>query len=48
VGEGNHTELPEDSTAKCFTLEFPNNLSAVHFIKLTLVEGDKTISGNFY
>ncbi len=38
----------EDSTAKCFALEFPNSLSAVHFIKLTLVERSKTISENFY
>jgi beta-galactosidase/beta-glucuronidase len=38
----------EDSTAICFKLEFPKNLSAVHFIKLTLKEGDKIISDNFY
>jgi hypothetical protein len=38
----------EDSTEKCFKLEFQKNLSPVHFIKLTLNEGDKTISENFY
>jgi beta-galactosidase/beta-glucuronidase len=38
----------EDSTAICFKLEFPKSLSSVHFIKLTLKEGDKTISENFY
>jgi hypothetical protein len=38
----------EDSTVKCFKLEFPKSLSSVHFIKLTLTEGDKTISENFY
>jgi hypothetical protein len=38
----------EDSTAICFKLEFPKSLSSVHFIKLTLNEGEKTISENFY
>jgi len=38
----------EDSTVKCFKLEFQKSLSSVHFIKLTLKEGDKTISENFY
>ncbi len=38
----------EDSTVKCFKLEFPKSLSSVHFIKLTLKAGDKTISENFY
>jgi hypothetical protein len=38
----------EDSTAICFKLKFPESLSPVHFIKLTLKEGDKTISDNFY
>ncbi len=38
----------EDATVKCFRLEFPENLSSVHFIKLTLKEGDKIISENFY
>jgi len=38
----------EDSTVGCFKLEFPDNLSEVHFIKLALTEGDKVISDNFY
>jgi beta-galactosidase/beta-glucuronidase len=38
----------EDSTAICFKLEFPKSLSSVHFIKLILKEGDKSISENFY
>jgi hypothetical protein len=44
------TELSckEDSTVKCFRLEFPKTLSSVHFIKLSLTEGDKIISDNFY
>ncbi len=38
----------EDSTAKCFRLKFPESLSQVHFIKLTLSEGNRIISDNFY
>lgn len=38
----------EDSTVTCFRLEFPQSLSPVHFIKLTLADGDKIISENFY
>jgi hypothetical protein len=38
----------EDKTIRCFKLEFPTDLSSVHFIKLTLKEGGKTISDNFY
>jgi hypothetical protein len=41
-------DCKEDSTVTCFKLEFPKSLSAVHFIKLTLKEGDETISENFY
>ena len=41
-------DCKEDSTAICFRLEFPKSLSSVHFIKLTLKQGDKTISENFY
>lgn len=41
-------DCKEDSTVNCFKLEFPKSLSSVHFIKLTLKEGDKTISENFY
>jgi hypothetical protein len=38
----------EDSTARCFRLEFPGKLSPVHFIKLTLLKGNETLSDNFY
>jgi Exo-beta-D-glucosaminidase Ig-fold domain/Glycosyl hydrolases family 2/F5/8 type C domain/Glycosyl hydrolases family 2, sugar binding domain len=38
----------EDSTVTCFKLDFPKNLSPVHFIKLILKQGDKIISENFY
>jgi Glycosyl hydrolase 2 galactose-binding domain-like/Exo-beta-D-glucosaminidase Ig-fold domain/Glycosyl hydrolases family 2/F5/8 type C domain len=38
----------EDSTAKCFKLEFPKTLTSVHFIRLVLKQGDKIISENFY
>ncbi|MDP4224068.1 MAG: discoidin domain-containing protein [Bacteroidota bacterium] len=38
----------EDSTVRCFKLEFPKTLSQVHFIKLTLTEGERVISDNFY
>jgi hypothetical protein len=41
-------DCPEDSTITCFRLEFPKTLSSVHFIKLTLTEGDRIISDNFY
>jgi len=44
----NGLDSKEDATVKCFKLEFPKSLSPVHFIKLTLKEGDKTISENFY
>lgn len=38
----------EDTTNKCIKLEFPENLSKVHFIKMTLTEGGKVVSENFY
>jgi hypothetical protein len=38
----------EDSTVTCFRLEFPESLSPVHFIKLTLAEGENVVSENFY
>jgi hypothetical protein len=41
-------DCKEDSTVKCFKLEFPKSLSSVHFVKLTLNEGNKLISENFY
>jgi hypothetical protein len=41
-------DCPEDATVKCFRLEWPKTLSSVHFIKLTLKEGERIISENFY
>lgn len=41
-------DIGEDMTARCFKIEFPSDISEVHFIKLTLKEGDKIISDNFY
>jgi len=38
----------EDTTDKLFHLEFPESLSTVHFIKLTLMKGDQLLSDNFY
>ncbi len=38
----------EDTTKPCIRLDFPDQLSKVHFIKLTLREDNKTISENFY
>ncbi len=38
----------EDSTERPFSLEFPAELSAAHFVKLYLYEGDKVVSDNFY
>jgi len=38
----------EDTTVQPFRLEFPESLSSTYFIKLTLIEGDKVISDNFY
>jgi hypothetical protein len=38
----------EDTTVKCFALEFPETLSSVHFIKLVLRKEEKVLSENFY
>lgn len=38
----------EDTTEKCIRLEFPDNLSQVHFLKLWLTENGNVISENFY
>ena len=38
----------EDTTRPCIRLEFPDQLSKVHFIKLALREGGKIVSENFY
>jgi hypothetical protein len=41
-------DCSEDSTVRCFKLEFPKSLSSVHFLKLTLKENEEIISENFY
>ena len=41
-------DIKEDETVNCFKLEFPETLSATHFIKLVLTENGKTVSDNFY
>jgi hypothetical protein len=38
----------EDTTEKLFKLKFTENLSSVHFIKLSLMKGERMISENFY
>ena len=48
-----HQETQVDSSADgiatdCFALTFPADLSPVHFIKLRLGDGSKTVSENFY
>jgi hypothetical protein len=38
----------DDSTVSPFSLEFPNGLTPVDFIRLSLIDGAGTISSNFY
>ncbi len=38
----------EDSTVKCFKLEFPTEVSSAHFVKLWLSNGENIVSDNFY
>lgn len=38
----------EDSTNACILLEYPANLTPVHFLRLTLTRGSETLSTNFY
>jgi Glycosyl hydrolase 2 galactose-binding domain-like/Exo-beta-D-glucosaminidase Ig-fold domain/Glycosyl hydrolases family 2/NedA-like, galactose-binding domain len=38
----------EDSTTQCFKLEFPAELSDVHFLRMKLTQGTSTVSTNFY
>ena len=38
----------EDTTSKLFKVEFPENCTEVHFIKLYLTQNGKNISDNFY
>ncbi|MFY9115929.1 MAG: discoidin domain-containing protein [Bacteroidales bacterium] len=39
---------PEDTTLTCCLIPFPETLSDVHFIQLSLTENKKTVSENFY
>jgi hypothetical protein len=39
---------PIDNTVRCFPLEYPDNLSAVYFIRLKLFHSDNVISENLY
>jgi hypothetical protein len=38
----------EDKTVTCFSMEYPDSLSEVHFIRLKLTKDSKTLSDNFY
>lgn len=38
----------EDSTTPCFKMQYPTGLSDVHFLRLKLTQGAKTVSTNFY
>ena len=38
----------EDTTERCISIDYPEGITKVHFLKLTLTEGDKVISDNFY
>ena len=42
-------DLPEDSTAHCFPLEIPSDISDVYYVKLELTDASgKLLSENFY
>ena len=41
-------DCPEDTTATPITLVYPAGLSAVHFLRLTLLQGEAVRSRNFY
>jgi hypothetical protein len=43
-----NVDSTEDSVVAPITMEYPADLSAVHFIRLKLTRGDKTVSENFY
>lgn len=38
----------EDSTVSPITMQYPAGLARTHFIRLTLLKGDKVLSSNFY
>lgn len=41
-------DCPEDTTLSCCSVSFPETLSDVHFIQLSLTEDGKKVSENFY
>ena len=41
-------DCPEDHTVRCCKMEYPDNLSSVYFIRLTLKKGGTTLSENLY
>jgi hypothetical protein len=42
------TDSAEDSTVIPFKIEYPAGLTAVHFLRLKLLQGDQLVSENFY
>ena len=38
----------EDSMSPCMQMEYPSDLSPVHFLRLTLTRGSEAVSTNFY
>lgn len=38
----------EDNTHRCFKMEYPENLTDVHFIRLKLTKNEELLSENFY
>ncbi len=38
----------EDTTERCLKMEFPQTVSAAHFVKLWLYDGEDIVSDNFY
>ena len=43
-----NVDSDEDTTIKCIPIEYPDETSEVHFIKMYLTKGDKLLSDNFY
>ena len=41
-------DSPEDSDVQAIKMEYPEGLTAVHFIRLKLTRGGETVSENFY
>jgi hypothetical protein len=41
-------DSPEDSVNSCIQMEYPADLTAVHFLRLKLAQGPKVVSENVY